>query len=526
MKRNSLRLVTLAAVLSAFTGMQAKDIVIADGQTLADAIASAEAGDVVKFTGSQTITEPIAINKDLTIEGTDATVDNNKLNGKSKSQFMTISGATVTLKNIYFNKGYNEGRGGAINISGASNVLVDGCYFKGCTTNKADKSEGGAIYIGKQGNLTVLNSTFYQCEGKHGGAIYVDNAEKIVAKSCTFLKNYAGFAEDATDKHANGGALGITGTPTELEYDIFNLNSSDNRGGAILWAASKDGNKNLSMKSCSITNSTAGSPGGGICIQNIQNQFKADFISTTIANNTTSGAGGAIVLEGTQNAGNANTVYNFVNCTITGNSTTNNAGNCGGINANAPAHSKVNIINTILEGNTSSQGKSDIVMVRGEGDGSNFNLMNSIIGHCEGGYGSATINDQSKTESTGRSNDVTAGIAVTMEDDGPYCLPITSASSVAATLGSVDLAKQYGATVDQYGQAWTKPYIGAVQLLVGETVPAIPVSTGIRDIMMNNGTNASKTADNAWYTISGARVAAPTAKGIYIHQGKKVIITK
>ena len=32
------------------------------------------------------------------------------------------------------------------------------------------------------------------------------------------------------------------------------------------------------------------------------------------------------------------------------------------------------------------------------------------------------------------------------------------------------------------------------------------------------------TTDNGWYTMQGLRVAAPTAKGIYIHEGKKIIV--
>lgn len=34
----------------------------------------------------------------------------------------------------------------------------------------------------------------------------------------------------------------------------------------------------------------------------------------------------------------------------------------------------------------------------------------------------------------------------------------------------------------------------------------------------------AREADEAWYTLTGVRVAQPTQKGIYIHQGKKVII--
>ena len=41
-----------------------------------------------------------------------------------------------------------------------------------------------------------------------------------------------------------------------------------------------------------------------------------------------------------------------------------------------------------------------------------------------------------------------------------------------------------------------------------------------------NAINADvKSADEgAWYTVNGVRVAAPTQKGLYIHNGKKVVI--
>lgn len=49
-------------------------------------------------------------------------------------------------------------------------------------------------------------------------------------------------------------------------------------------------------------------------------------------------------------------------------------------------------------------------------------------------------------------------------------------------------------------------------------------STGIDDIISSD--NADETvADNAWYTISGAKMSGkPTAAGIYLHQGKKIVI--
>ena len=42
---------------------------------------------------------------------------------------------------------------------------------------------------------------------------------------------------------------------------------------------------------------------------------------------------------------------------------------------------------------------------------------------------------------------------------------------------------------------------------------------------IENAVNETSTKDNAWYTVSGMRLKkAPTQKGIYIHQGKKIVI--
>lgn len=54
----------------------------------------------------------------------------------------------------------------------------------------------------------------------------------------------------------------------------------------------------------------------------------------------------------------------------------------------------------------------------------------------------------------------------------------------------------------------------AFRLLLNNTV------TGIKEL----GTAEKATTDNAYYTLQGVRVASPTRGGIYIHNGKKIII--
>jgi len=49
--------------------------------------------------------------------------------------------------------------------------------------------------------------------------------------------------------------------------------------------------------------------------------------------------------------------------------------------------------------------------------------------------------------------------------------------------------------------------------------------TGIDDITINEGEFTTKAINNGWYTMTGTRLPkAPTARGIYIHRGRKIVI--
>lgn len=59
--------------------------------------------------------------------------------------------------------------------------------------------------------------------------------------------------------------------------------------------------------------------------------------------------------------------------------------------------------------------------------------------------------------------------------------------------------------------------------LSGETVYVNGVATAIETTTV---ADVKKVEDNAWYTITGMRISKPTKAGLYIHNGKKVIIRK
>ena len=57
--------------------------------------------------------------------------------------------------------------------------------------------------------------------------------------------------------------------------------------------------------------------------------------------------------------------------------------------------------------------------------------------------------------------------------------------------------------------------------LQGQTVYVGGTTTAIESVTMEEAKN---TPDDAWYTITGMRINKPTQAGLYIHNGKKVII--
>ena len=59
--------------------------------------------------------------------------------------------------------------------------------------------------------------------------------------------------------------------------------------------------------------------------------------------------------------------------------------------------------------------------------------------------------------------------------------------------------------------------------LEGQTVYVSGTATAIKNITMEE---TQSTTDDAWYTITGIRINKPTQAGLYIHNGKKVIIRK
>lgn len=536
MKKFYLKSVALCALLGLSANAFAGDIYVSakgsdsnDGSsatsalaTLNAAVAKASSGDVIKINGKVKVSETVTLKNfgDLTIEG--ASSDDDQLDGQNKVQILNVTGTNLTLRNLTLRRGSVQGdknaRGGAMWCRGKV-VTIDHCVFSKNLTPYKPEDNGGAIFV-TDGTLKVSNSEFNSNTAYRGGAIEAQ-VTTLDIYNTTFSKNMTFSADDSRTGQANGGALAIGKCTANISYSTLEGNASAGRGGAIkIWS---DGNKtgqSVTFQSCAILSNEGGGPGGAFSLDlDDKSDFKLNVFSTTVYGNSTTGAGGVLCIENARSTENQQ--INFVNCTITGNSTAANAGNVGGFmtHGGSTIKAKLNIINTILEGNTTSQGYSDARFAR-NADPDYVTVANSIIGNAfkdknDGDLKNVT-NSEINTTGQAKENPLTAGL---VSEPVEGCLPL-KADSKCLTMGNVELAAQYGCTVDQKGQKWTKPYIGAVQLVDGENIPD-PIATGIKNVNAGNA-NVQK-ADNAYYTLQGIRVSKPS-KGIFIHNGKKIII--
>ncbi|MCR4852390.1 MAG: hypothetical protein K5893_02215 [Prevotella sp.] len=90
----------------------------------------------------------------------------------------------------------------------------------------------------------------------------------------------------------------------------------------------------------------------------------------------------------------------------------------------------------------------------------------------------------------------------------------TNYTAAGVTEASINLNAELKGAVKQFAlQA------AAAADIVVKRIYLVKSATGIQNVKMD------ETTDDAWYTLSGVRVAAPQ-KGIYIHNGKKVMVLK
>ena len=166
---------------------------------------------VFECSGTITLTSPIVISGDVTLDATDRVVT---FSGSNTSRLFSVqAGARLTLINVILTAG-RAGSGAAIRSEGT--VAATNCVFAG---NNAFGANGAAGVDGREDNTNPTDGTDGQPgSGGFGGAIW-SNFELFLSR-CTFATNAA--------SGGNGGAGGKGGNAIQGAF-----NSGDGGDGGI-----------------------------------------------------------------------------------------------------------------------------------------------------------------------------------------------------------------------------------------------------------------------------------------------------
>ncbi len=209
--------------------------------------------------------------------------------------------------------------GGGASVEQASAPSFTNCEFR---DNSGDIGFGGAMYITGASNVTFSNCHFEgnaaigtQSPAGSGGALYVDFGSSVSIIGSSFVRNITGYRTNTTDgtNPTTGGAI-MAGGDVSVRDSTFIANKS-HMGGAIYAY-------------------------NGLTL--INNIFNGNAV-TTAPGSAGGGYGGAIVLLGPSSV---------TNNTITSNSATEGT---GGVIASVAVGESIVIANSILWGNTVSK---------------------------------------------------------------------------------------------------------------------------------------------------------------------------
>ncbi len=212
--------------------------------SLRQAIASAKAGDTIKFASSlsnKSITlssGQLTVNKNLTIDGAGAaglTISGNKahrifdIRNDANSNPTTFTLRNLTIANGKTTGVGEDGAGAAIRTATGTKLTVEDSLFR---NNSANGSGGGAIFAGFRSTNKVIDTDFIgnrtggnDPSGKSergGGAIAVKSESQLAVKDSEFTNNTG----------INGGAINTLLSKLKVEGSIFKNNDST-PGGAF-----------------------------------------------------------------------------------------------------------------------------------------------------------------------------------------------------------------------------------------------------------------------------------------------------
>jgi predicted outer membrane repeat protein len=241
--------------------------------TLREAVAVVESAGTITFDPSLAgenikIDSEIALNKNLTIDGSSLSSHVQVDGGNSVRVFSVGVGIGVTIDHLGIVDGYASGGGGISNQGvltvsntlfsandgqenggGISNSASGALTITNCTFSSNSAISGGAI--ANSGLLTIFDTSFSSNNGLvNGGAIANDSAVMLTARRSTFSGNTTG---------VYGGGIYNDGSPLTVINSTFSGNSSSGSGGGLY-----NDSGTLNVSGSTFFDNSASVNGGGV----------------------------------------------------------------------------------------------------------------------------------------------------------------------------------------------------------------------------------------------------------------------
>lgn len=317
------------------------------------------------------------------------------------------------------------------------------------------------------------------------GALFLRGCYNVEVNNCRFYDN-------VEDKYYGGMALTSEYSTLYMNDCEFTNNKAKARGGAIRLSSNDKAKGITVLNRCLIANnSTEENIGSAICVQQGKSLY---IINSTITGCTSGTTGGAVYSNGSDDTYTRN-VY-IVNSTI--------AGNDGGPQVQMTTNANLYVANSIVV----SDGETAAFSI---GSVKNFVSGGMNVVGTEENNGLSWIG----TDNAGAGNNYAAVFGENVLGDNGVIEPLATEGEYTADALQVAIADwdiDADVTIDQTGNTRAEHSTPGAY--------AKTISSGITAVEVENGNE-----DAAYYTLQGIKLGArPTAAGIYIHNGKKIII--
>ena len=324
------------------------------------------------------------------------------------------------------------------------------------------------------------------------GALHLDNCGYVEVDNCRF---YGNVGEDPTGENAKqvGGMAFTSHRSLSVFNDCeFTDNKATSRGGAIKLTSDNKEKGKTTFNRCLIARNTIKNDlGSAICMQH---GAYLQIVNSTVTGNAAGEEEAAIYATGTDGS-HLRYVY-VVNSTV--------AGNGDGPQIEMTSDANLFVANSIIVSNGDTPALSVATTKTSVSGGMN------VVGSDAGG-----VHAWGDTDDAQAGNNYAAVFGENVLGDNGVIEPLaTTGKYTAAALAEAiaDWGIEADVTVDQTGKTRAD----------GSTPGAYAKSTatGITGVEAVKGGT-----DDAYYTLQGVKLGSrPTATGIYIHNGKKVII--